>query len=542
MLKAKKKSFWLKFVLILGALMLITAWVINPILKNLLAREVEEKLVGNFYYGYENLNVDLIERSVTFENVNWRFPKDTSVFDQSGFIRQFKIEGISILSLVDGSNVRIKSILFDSLNLVIRIERFSKKDSVSDNETFNFYSLIRGQIPGVKVDTIQIKNGNATWRDPENKKVWGKINKVQLSVNSFSLDSATTAANNGWFSFQNVLFEGITGELYLADSLHKVQTAKIQLDYQNSKVTVDSLKLTPLFTKSQMRHVRPSETNRIELSVPRITITGIEVQKMMVENKLRIGKVSVEDLASNVFRDKNSPPDPHHFPPLPQLLLRNGELNIKIDTVSIKNALIEYEQLSKKTQKTGKVFFEKMDAEIHNITNDSSSYQNNSRATLKASTRFMGVGRLDVSVIFNLPDPNGDHWITGTFGKFDLTLMNKVFEPLTAVSIRSGILDQLNFNLRLNNDVSDGEVTFLYNNLKIDKLNKDNLSDRDFDNSVKSLLANTFLIKKSNPSGRRDPRMGIIHLKRAKDRAIFDFWLKSVLDGIKSTVLTNEEK
>lgn len=519
--------------------MFVTAWAINPLLKNLLAAQVEEKLVGNFHYGYESLKVDLIKRSVTFEKVNWKFPKDTTVFDQSGFIKQFKIGGISILSLVGGSNVRINEIVFDSLSLLIRIEQFSKKDSMPDTEPFDFYSLIKGQVPGVAINIIKIKNGNATWRDPENKKVWGKINKVQLSVNSFSLDSLTTAANNGWFSFQHVLLEGENGELYLADSLHKVQTARIHLDYQNKKVIIDSLKLIPLFTKSQMRHVRKYETNRLELTAPRVTISGFDMQRMMVKNELRIENVLLEQVRLTTFRDKTPPPNPRYFPLFPQLALLGADLNLKIDSVSIRNAFIAYEQLSEKTHKAGTVFFEKIDAELRNITNDSVSHQHNAYATLQVSTQFMGLSPLAVHVVFNLPDPNGGHRVTGTLGKLDLTLMNKVFEPLTAVSIRSGLLDQLNFNVRLNKHSSAGEVTFLYRNLKIDKLNENHLQDHDFDNSIKSLIANTFIIKKSNPSGERDPRIGTIHVKRAREKSIFNFWLKSVLDGMKSSVLNN---
>jgi len=541
MQKIKIKSFWLKVFLILSVFMLLTAWVINPLLKNLLATQVEKKLVGNFYYGYENLKVDLIKRSVSFENVNWRFPNDTSVFNQRGFIRRFKIEGISILSLVGGSNVRISDIVFDSLILHKRIDRFSKKNSLPDSKTFDFYSLIRGQIAGVEVETIRIQNGSATWLDPENKKVWGKINKVQLLVNSFTLDSATTTTNNGWFSFQNILLEGVTGELYLPDSLHKIRMAKVKLDYQNNKIIIDSLRVIPLFTKSQMSRVRRFETNRFELTVPRVTIAGIDVKRIMVKNELRVEKILLEQPRLTAFRDKNPPLDPHHFPSLPQLTLLHAQLNIKIDSVSIRNALIEYEQLSERTQKVGKVSFEKMDAELRNITNDSVGSQHNPHATLEVSTQLMGVSKLAVHVVFNLADSNGDHWITGTLGKLDLTALNKVFEPLTAVSIRSGLLDQLNFNVRLNDDVSDGEVTFLYNNLKIDKLNENYLQAHDFDNSIKSLIANSFLIKKSNPSGRRDPRTGIVHFNRNKRKAIFDFWLKSVLDGMKFTVL-NEDK
>jgi len=265
------------------------------------------------------------------------------------------------------------------------------------------------------------------------------------------------------------------------------------------------------------------------------------VKRLMVKNELRIGKVLINQLILSTFRDKSPPLNPHHFSLLPQLTLLRAGLNLKIDSVCLKDALIEYEELSKKTQKVGKVFFEKINAELSNITNDSISYQQNTRATLKISTQFMGISKLAVQVVFNLPDPNGDHWIKGTLGTLDLTALNTVFEPLTAVSIRSGLLDQLNFNVRLNNDVSDGQVTFLYSNLKIDKLNEKHLQDHDFDNSLKSLLANTFLIKKSNPSGDRDPRIGTIHYKRVKEKAIFNFWLKSVLDGMSSTVLNVDE-
>ncbi|MBL7870946.1 MAG: hypothetical protein JNM78_05005 [Cyclobacteriaceae bacterium] len=542
MLKTKKKSFWLKIVLLLSAFMLIIACVINPLLKTFLATQVEKKLVGNFYYGYENLKVDLIKRSISFENVNWSFPRDTSVFSQSGFIKRFEIEGISILSFMGGSNVRINDILFDSLILLKRMERFSNKNPLHENETFDFYSLIKGQIPGVEIKTIRIINGNATWLDPENKKVWGKINKVQLLVNSFTLDSTTTATNSGWFSFGNILLEGVTGELYLADSLHKIQTAKIQLDYQKNRVIIDSVRLIPLFSKSQMSQVRRFETNRFEFIVPRVTISGVDMKRMMVKNELRVQNILIEQLRLTVFRDKNPLRDTHHFPLLPQLALLRTKLNLKIDSVSIRNAFIEYEQLSEKTQKAGNVFFEKMDAELRNITNDSASVRHNTSATLKASTQLMGISKLVVSVVFNLPDPNGDHRVVGTLGKLDLTVMNKVLEPLTAVSVRSGLLDQLYFTMRLNNYVSDGEVTFLYSNLKIDKLNETHLQQQNFDNSIKSLLANAFIIKKSNPSGGRDPRTGIVHFKRDTEKGIFDFWLKSVLDGMRFTVLNANEK
>lgn len=157
-------------------------------------------------------------------------------------------------------------------------------------------------------------------------------------------------------------------------------------------------------------------------------------------------------------------------------------------------------------------------------------------AKVNVSAMFMGKGRLDTEFSFNLSKSNGDHRIKGRLGPLDLIELNTALVPLRAVSIRSGHIDKLTFDIWLNNDVSDGRVQFLYKDLKIDLLNEDQLARTGLGNIIKSAIANTFIIKENNPSGTNEVRMGSVHYEREKNRSIFNFWLNSILAGIKLTV------
>lgn len=541
--KSKKTPFWIKLVLIIAGIAILIIFAINPILKNILAGQVESKLTGNFYYTYDDLSVDLLTRSVVFEGVKWKFPKDTTDFDQSGSVDKFGVRGISLFSLIGETDIKIDKLFFENPTMLIRIKEAgaADKDSTKTDDEFNFYSLIKGNINSLKVNKIEINNGNASWINPENKKLLRKINSVDLDVNSIELDSAIASSNNGWFKLENVILDCDGGELFLADSIHKIQTGKIHLDYSTSVISIDSLQMVPLFSRDEMSEVSHYETDRIEILSNVLKINGIDIKKLMVQEKLRIKHILIDGFDLVAFRDKNPPFPMHQRPALPHLALKNLKLNVHVDSVEIKNANIRYEQLSAKTQEVGAVYFSDLNARIVNITNDSLSYKEDSTATMSVSTNLMGQGNLAVDFVFNLTAQNGDHWFKGTLGEFDLTELNGIFKPLTTVSVRSGRVDEMNFNVRLNNDISDGEMTFLYSGLKIDKLDKDDLDDEGLDNVFVSFVANTFLVKQSNPAGNSDPRVGIVHFERIKEKSIFNFWWKSMFTGMTSTVVTVKE-
>ena len=60
--------------------------------------------------------------------------------------------------------------------------------------------------------------------------------------------------------------------------------------------------------------------------------------------------------------------------------------------------------------------------------------------------------------------------ITGELGSIDATVLNKIIEPLGMASVKKGQINKLLFNLTCNNYKSQGQATFLYEDLKVELL------------------------------------------------------------------------
>lgn len=516
---------------------LLIIFAINPILKGLLAKQVEIRLVGNFHYTYEKLTVDILSRSVTFEGVKWRFPKDTTIFEQVGQLKKFRVSGISLMGLFGDQDLKIGKILFENPELQMAIRQQEQEgEEEAQKEPYNFYELIEGRLNSLEVDEIEVVQGHASWILPDNKQVKRKIREADVTITGLKLDSAIAAANNGWFRLRNVLLDCNGGDLFMSDSLHKLRSGRILLDHRKGTLTIDSFAVVPLFTRNEMRQVHPYEVDWINMQVQRIEMKGIDVEKFMIEEKLRMRHLLIEGFDLVAFRDKTPEFPPNHYPPLPQLALKNASMNVLIDSVKLKRANVRYEQLSENRQVAGEVFFTDMDADIYNITNDSTQYLKAPKMEMKVNTRLMGTSQLKVHFGFDLTAKNGDHWFKGTLEKFDLKTLNGVFEPLTAVRVKSGQLDHMKFHARLNNDVADGEMTFLYSRLKLEKLD-DDLSKGGLENTIVSFIANNLLTYSSNPAGEQPPRKGTIHYERDKHKSVFNFWWKAMFSGMKSTVV-----
>lgn len=541
----KNQKIWLIIVLSLGGLLLFVVLAINPLLKNLLAARVEQKLVGNFYYHYDHLSVDLLKRSVVLHNISWRFPKDTTVFKHSGNINRFSISGVSLRSLFQDKRFSVREIRFDSLTVINRIEYpgndKSKPGLDQQIEHFNFYDLIKGQMKSLEVGRIRIVNGEAVWLNPETSAIWRKLDEVQFDIQRIELDSAIAATHSGWFSLGQATLEGKNGELFLPDSLHKIRLEKLAIDYHQKTIKIDSLAVIPLVSKSQMPHVKRYATTRLSITIPQVLMTGVDMEGLMIMDKLNISNIFLDRMNLEAFRDKNPPIPAHLYKELPQVILKNAPQIIKVDSVLIVDSYIRYEEQSELTLKRGVVFFSDVNATLLNITNDSLSLLNNDLAKMNVRANLMGKGKLDADFTFNLKSNNGDHWISGSISKFDLTELNTAFVPLKAFSVRSGYADEMQFDIRLNNYVADGKITFLYSDLKVDKLNEKDLKNRQLDNIFKSFLANTFLVKTSNPSGKNAPRIGVVHHRREQNKSIFNFWLKAILDGVKPTIMDTKK-
>jgi hypothetical protein len=298
-----------------------------------------------------------------------------------------------------------------------------------------------------------------------------------------------------------------------------------------TRMTIDSLKIKPLYAKKEFVRKRRYETDRIECVFPSIILEGINTPALF-QNELAIRQVSTA-FEMSVYRDKRMPNE-NEFKALPDSLLRKLPMAVTIDSMKILDSQITYEEFAEKADSAGSVTFRNLEATFYDISN-----RNAKAMELEARAKFMNDGEIQIhATFFNSAKP---HFITGSIRNLRLARINPMLKPATGVSIESGQLELMKFDFRYNNVQSDGHLLLNYHDLKLVSLReKKRRGDHKKDKKevvtavAKTVLINAFIKDDLDKHDPLSKRTGMIHFVRDQEKFIFNFWWKSLLSGLKS--------
>jgi hypothetical protein len=105
----------------------------------------------------------------------------------------------------------------------------------------------------------------------------------------------------------------------------------------------------------------------------------------------------------------------------------------------------------------------------------------------------------------------------------------------------SGKIDAMNFSFTANNSRATGKMTMLYHGLDIAFKNKQTDDTTAFRERFISFIANKQVLD-SNPIPGEEVREGIIDYERDPERFLFSYCFKSILSGIKSSLIQSPKK
>jgi len=146
----------------------------------------------------------------------------------------------------------------------------------------------------------------------------------------------------------------------------------------------------------------------------------------------------------------------------------------------------------------------------------------------------MNSGRINATFLFPL-DGSATYQAEGTVSKMSFDKLNPILKSAADVEVESGYMNNLIFNFNYTDRVSRGKLEVDYEDLHILVLDKNKSTTNEF----KTLLVNAFV--KTNMNKDKSPvhKTAEINIERDRNRFIFNVWTKSVLDGLKNSMLKN---
>ena len=236
-----------------------------------------------------------------------------------------------------------------------------------------------------------------------------------------------------------------------------------------------------------------------------------------------------------VFRD-NRKEDRHDTIPAFQDVIYRFPSDLNIDSVRVINGDVTYTEHAEKATSAGWISFNNIAATIYMITNDTVYKTKNGYLKLQGSALLMGRGKLTLSLKSRIFDPRNTFTLSGTLYGLEAAELNPMMEKNAFVYATSGTLDGMSFSFTADNAHAAGHMTLRYHELDLAIKNKRTDDTTALMERFVSAIVNQKVIN-ANPDRRKPVRVGVINYDRNPERFLFNYCFKSILTGIKSSLL-----
>lgn len=529
----------------------ILYWQYNKkwIIRNELEAAVKRSSKGLYKISYDKLELDEVTGFLSVTNMRLEYDslKYASLIKQDlapPSLFKISIPSIAVYGVktpralidkeIDGRKIEIK-------NPVIDIMLTSTgKDSARHTPSKEVYEQILGNLNMISIDTVQISGAIITTSDFKTKKQNIGLYHVFIELNNVIVDSAANEDKTRILFSKSVSLSCDSLFWKSDNNMYKYGADSVVLNSATNVVHIDKFYVQPQLAEDAFVNSLPTQDDRFDFSMKDISLRNINFLKL-VDEDVMADSVIITSASFKVYRDLAIKRDKkNRVGTYPHQAVAKLPIPIEIKKVVLKHAFVEYKERSAKTRQAGKVQFYNSNAVITNLTNKKEKIADDNVMTVDIHASFLNRTPINTTWLFYLNNPNGRFDIKGNLGSLDAKDLNELIIPMGPAKIEEGKINSLYFNLEGNDYSMNGNIRFLYDNLKVTILEKDEDTKKLDEKKLKSLVAN-LVVKNSNPSGKKDEARTVnVQNERNTNRSIFHLSWKTLFKGVKETVGINK--
>lgn len=425
---------------------------------------------------------------------------------------KIRAEGFRLIPIIFQDILSFDNLYLEGLKVVMYESSQLKPDTSSQRE--KDFTL--------NIERSFIKSIDFTYADSLTCQKIAEL-KSDMTINGLVLELKTDRT----FEYQitSVLLDST--ELAFPKAMYTFAIKQARMDFMREVLRIDSMRVIPAAGKIEFARKKGFEIDRYDAVIPFFEANNVAFS--FRDSKITAGMAEIQ-FYLKVFRDKRQP-----FIKKKKLLpveqLRELPFTLTVDSLKVRKSYASYEEFAEGSSEAGSVYFDNLYASLYNIDNRGKT----GSTKLRAKATLFGKGNIDLFVNFPL-ETNKRSTIAGSVANFSLPEINSMLTPTTNIKVESGQMEKLSFSFSFNEIRSQGEIELNYHDLKlvIFKEDEDNKDDREKDN-LKTFIMNTFIFRTNMDKDLpEEKRTGKVDYVRDNSRSIFNFWIKSVVSGIKS--------
>lgn len=491
---------------------------INLWIKFQLPKIINNDADSAYVISFKKLKVSLLERNI--------FASEVMIVPRASLSGEANKSGVHTrVHTIEVKDFKLWNVLFSD-KLKARSITFEQPKSIyykNDVKTDLRKSAVVAFEKIITVSDVFLRKGDLKMIDVKN-------DEVLLSVKNISLDLDGILINerilNEKIPFEFEDYKMSCDSIYYHPNpfynirIQKVTATKTALDMEH-------LKVLPKFSRRVFTASIPTEKDMYTLLCKSVAVSQINWGFKEDDFFFHCDAVAVNHAAANVYRSK-VPSDNTEKRYLYSKLLRDLEFDLKVDTLKVRNSIVEYEEQKSSKTGVGKLSFGNFKLTATDIR---SGFKKEKKPDLKIKIqcRFMNTSPLHVNWSFNVMDKSDTFRIAGKLTNFNTAEIVSFTKPYMNLET-SGMLDEVNFNFTGNDKRNSGKFSLKYDDLKFTIFRKKNPEKK---NKFLTFLAKIFV--KKNTKGR--VKEAYVEVERIPEKSFYNLLWRSAEKGLKEIIM-----
>ena len=503
--------------------------VIDPYVRSLLE---STKPMGH-KIEYKKIRVNLFQGSIILKDA--KMSPDSVAANKVKFeieVAEVKLTNFKIWDMLFKKKLLIQDFIIDDPEVKVFLPAITE-EVINEVKEPKAKKPSKQLLKQISLERVMIAGGNfKLFRDTMLLATSDNINFLAKSINleRNSLDEPIG------FTYGDIGLSLMNLDLFAQSGLYDMEIGLFDANKNDSSLVIEGFKMIPKYDKKEFGNKLKFQTDRFDVNIGRIEITGIGLERWLAGKPLEISSVHIDSVKADIYRDKNVTFDFNRFPPFYNESFMKIPIPLYLDTVIVTNSHIIYGELVAEHPVAGTIILENFNLQSYGLTNQVADDTIDNVMKFNIQAKVMGEGDMNVELILPLEGNMHDFECSGSVGAMRLSPLNDMLLPSIGMKFIDGKVDRMTFYFNANDNFSNGWMEFLYHDVKVELLKKDPDKQWGFVSSLATAVAMT-----ENPPEGKELKIVAIGYERDKNKGIINYVWRTIQSGMVRTIIPTKK-
>ncbi|MDW8851539.1 hypothetical protein SD960_15645 [Flavobacterium sp. MMLR14_040] len=494
---------------------------LNIWIKKQLPIIIHEKNKTVYNINYEKIEVSLFSRNIYAETLLVH-PKNQPKDSKNGLfckIESITIQHFNIWDLAFRDIIQAESIIINKPRVIL----YKKGEKLLNNSKSIKNEIIAPFRKIIAVSNIYLNDASVDVVSLDSQKPIFSIKKMILKLEGILITDATL---NEKIPLQYKSYALVIDSLfYRPSAFYHINIGKISSEKNFLKI--NNFSNLPQFNRQDF--VKRLEK---EKDIYTLKFDSAQVAKMDWGFKndrffFKANSLVINHFDANIYRGK-MPKDDLSKKYLYNHLLRNIKFPLEIDTLQVLKSKLVYEEEIDFSKGPGVLNFDHFNLQATNLKSGF-GLKKTDDVKIKINCVFMKTSPLNVNWNFNVLDKKDSFHIQGVISNFDVAAIGRFSKPYMNASF-TGVFNKYRFNFYGNDNISKGNASLDYDDLKV-KLFKKKKPEKEA--KLKSAIVN-LLVKNDSKDKTKNAD---VEVERIQEKSFYNFLWRNIAESLKKILI-----